>query len=58
MFSFRSWMITVVGGSLIVSLFDIVLPPGKMNDFSKCVLNLFYVYIIIFPIISGLSKML
>ena len=58
MFSFKTWMITVAGGSLLISLFEMILPPGRMNDFSKCILNLIYVYIIIFPIIAEISKML
>lgn len=52
MFSFKNWIITIVGASLLVSLFEMILPSGKMNFFLKSVLNLFYMYLVILPIIE------
>ena len=52
MFSFSNWMLIVAGGSLLFSLFELILPPGRMNKFIKNTLNIFYMYIIIYPIIT------
>jgi len=49
---FNSWILTVVGGSIVLTLFELILPIGKMNLFLKSIMGIFYVYIIFLPIIN------
>ena len=52
MFSFTSWITVVVGASIIITFLEMILPIGKMNDFLKSVLNIFYCYLVLYPIID------
>ena len=49
---FNSWIVSIVGGSIILSVFEILLPIGKMNKFLKNIIGIFYVYIIFLPVIK------
>ena len=49
---FGSWMLSIVGGSILISIFDLILPIGRMYDFAKGIINIVYVYIIIHPLLS------
>ena len=52
MFSFVSWMLTIVGASLIVSILNMVTPSGKMGVFCSGIINIFYVYVVISPLLN------
>lgn len=52
MFLFYNWIITIAGASLLLSLFEMILPVGKMKFFIKNVLSFFYMYIVISPLIN------
>ena len=53
-----NWIIMVAGASILFAVFDIVLPIGKMNSFVKNILNIFYMYILIFPVIEFIKGVL
>lgn len=52
MFDFRNYIVTVAGASLIVSLLELVLPIGKMKEFTKSIINVLYMYIVISPVVE------
>lgn len=52
MFNFNSWIVGIAGGSLIISLFEMIAPFGKMGSFCKSIFGVFYIYIIFNPIIE------
>lgn len=58
MISFQSWIISIAGASVIFSLFDNVLPVGKMGEFSRSIVSIFYSYVIIYPIVDFLINLL
>ena len=58
MFDFNNWIITIAGGSILISIFEIIAPFGKMKDFCKSIFGLFYIYIVINPILQFISSLL
>jgi len=58
MFSFSSWIISVAGGALLFGLLRLVSPCGKMAEFVSGVLNIFYMYIVVFPIIEYIKNII
>jgi len=51
-FEINKYILSITGGSLIISIFEIVAPIGKMGEFCKIVFNMFYIYILIIPILN------
>ena len=56
MFSISSWMLTIAGASLIVSLLNIVMPSGRMGYFCSGIVNIIYVYIVFLPVLYFINS--
>ncbi len=52
----QDWIVLIVSATLLVVVLKMILPLGKMNGFCNDVLNLFYIYIVISPILNLLIK--
>ena len=58
MFNFESWIITIVAGSLLICVFEMVLPVGKMNKICSNIFGVIYIYIVMSPIIDFVKSII
>lgn len=52
----KMWIVTILIGAFIVNIVDMLLPSSKIKPYINLVLNFIFVFIVLTPIISFLSK--
>ena len=50
---FREWIEQIVFSVIIVSIFEMLLPNGKIRKYIKMILGIFIVFNIISPFVKG-----
>ena len=58
LFNFENWIVSIASTSLILSIFEIILPLGKMRNICKSVMGIYYIFVIILPIFNVLKSIL
>ena len=58
MFDFRGWVITVVAANLLIGVVNLIAPFGKMKKMCSSVFDIFYVFLIINPLLVFLQTLL
>lgn len=47
-----SWLLSIVGITLIGALVDIILPEGSTQKYIKCIFSIFVVFVMIYPVVN------
>ena len=52
----KAWILSVCGIAFLGVMVDIITPEGKMNVFVKSVFSLFFIYVLVSPLIGVLNS--
>ena len=55
---FESWLILVIGLSIIISIFEMIAPFGKMKNICNAMFGIYFVYVVLEPVFALLKSIL
>lgn len=55
---FKKWIILLCSSVVLFSFLELIFPPGKMKNFIYKITGVFYVYVIIYPLLDMIEYVL